>query len=240
VYADMIVKLSEKYNIASNYTSFITVYEREKKIFSIPFYQETRLNSPNGLNCSIMEDFDCCDCFGDYLEDKDICYHPLKMSIPRKIAGNETALLEKIQSCCEKFCKEGQKSLYTYFLFAIYDIFEDDFSFDFDEFLDYIELFKDEILSNEIYQKLIYVCYKVNTGSYYEKRLRKLLDKDYQKLIDCGINIKFSIDRPLISAQNFDRIIKENKIDENINDILAYLLNEIRKKQKNNAYAVNV
>ena len=41
----MIIELSEKYNINSKYTSFITVYERKDKLLEVPKYQETKLSS---------------------------------------------------------------------------------------------------------------------------------------------------------------------------------------------------
>jgi len=44
-YKKMIIELSEKYNINSKYTSFITVYEREDKLLEVPKYQETKLSS---------------------------------------------------------------------------------------------------------------------------------------------------------------------------------------------------
>ncbi len=44
-YKKMIIELSEKYNINSKYTSFITVYEREDKLLEIPKYQETKLSN---------------------------------------------------------------------------------------------------------------------------------------------------------------------------------------------------
>lgn len=43
-YKKMIIELSEKYNINSKYTSFITVYEREEKLLEVPKYQETKLS----------------------------------------------------------------------------------------------------------------------------------------------------------------------------------------------------
>lgn len=44
-YKKMIIELSEKYNINSKYTSFITVYERKNKLLEVPRYQETKLSN---------------------------------------------------------------------------------------------------------------------------------------------------------------------------------------------------
>ena len=44
-YKKMIIELSEKYNINSRYTSFITIYERKDKLLEVPKYQETKLSN---------------------------------------------------------------------------------------------------------------------------------------------------------------------------------------------------
>ena len=44
-YKKMIIELSEKYNINSKYTSFITVYERKDKLLEVPKYQKTKLSN---------------------------------------------------------------------------------------------------------------------------------------------------------------------------------------------------
>ena len=77
-YKKMIIELSEKYNINSKYTSFITVYERQDKLLEVPKYQETKLSEKffrealiNGAwnlkmsdRCDIQADYEaeeCCD-----------------------------------------------------------------------------------------------------------------------------------------------------------------------------------
>lgn len=63
-YKKMIVELSEKYNVNSKYTSFLTVYERDNKIMEVPKYQETMLSSKNTLLDNIPNtrfcEFDAC------------------------------------------------------------------------------------------------------------------------------------------------------------------------------------
>ncbi|MBD9337386.1 MAG: DNA cytosine methyltransferase [[Ruminococcus] faecis] len=44
-YKKMIIDIAVKYNINSEYTSFITVYERENKLLDVPQYQETTLSN---------------------------------------------------------------------------------------------------------------------------------------------------------------------------------------------------
>ncbi len=70
-YRNIIIQLSEKYNILSEYTSFITVYERDNKIFDTP-YEETTLSNKFSLYA------ECGSRFGDYLEDRE-CDVPVRM-----------------------------------------------------------------------------------------------------------------------------------------------------------------
>mgnify|MGYP002551699893 CR=1 FL=1 len=76
-YKKMIIELSEKYNINSKYTSFITVYEREDKLLEVTKYQETKLshkffrealingawNMKMASVCDMADDYEeeCCD-----------------------------------------------------------------------------------------------------------------------------------------------------------------------------------
>lgn len=101
-YKNLIIELSEKYNINSKYTSFLTVYERENKILELPKYQETKLSRNflprlGSFLTSSMGDadddmFDCIDdmvLFSDELiENSDLCIDDgpaknLSISTPR-------------------------------------------------------------------------------------------------------------------------------------------------------------
>ena len=77
-YKDMIIDLSEKYNINSKYTSFLTIYERENKIIGIPEYQETTLS--DGITTVCTEEF----CI-DSLDISDRVYKSFKLKNPRTI-----------------------------------------------------------------------------------------------------------------------------------------------------------
>ncbi len=78
-YKDLIIELSEKYNINSKYTSFLTIYERENKVLEAPTYQETTLS--RGFLAEIKSKFPRIsfdgsfddECFDDYDEDCMCC-----------------------------------------------------------------------------------------------------------------------------------------------------------------------
>lgn len=59
-YKSMIVELSEKYNVNSKYTSFLTVYDRDNKIIGKPKYEETVLSSENTI-IGCIDDFFACE-----------------------------------------------------------------------------------------------------------------------------------------------------------------------------------
>lgn len=71
-YKKMIIELSEKYNINSKYTSFITVYERKDKLLEVPKYQETKLSSKFAKDSIMNKVWDMLgmdECEEDYEED---------------------------------------------------------------------------------------------------------------------------------------------------------------------------
>ena len=71
-YKKMIIELSEKYNINSKYTSFITVYERKDKLLEVPKYQETKLSSKFAKNAIMNKVWDMLgmyECEEDYEEE---------------------------------------------------------------------------------------------------------------------------------------------------------------------------
>lgn len=71
-YKKMIIELSEKYNINSKYTSFITVYERKDKLLEVPKYQETKLSSKFAKDAIMNKVWDMLgmdECEEDYKEE---------------------------------------------------------------------------------------------------------------------------------------------------------------------------
>ena len=71
-YKKMIIELSEKYNINSKYTSFITVYERKDKLLEVPKYQETKLSSKlakDAIMNKVWDMFGMDECEEDYEEE---------------------------------------------------------------------------------------------------------------------------------------------------------------------------
>lgn len=75
-YKKMIIELSEKYNINSKYTSFITVYERKDKLLEVPKYQETKLSNKFAKGAIMNKVWDMLgmdECEEDYEEEFECC-----------------------------------------------------------------------------------------------------------------------------------------------------------------------
>ena len=97
-YKKMIIELSEKYNINSKYTSFITVYERKDKLLEVPKYQETKLSNKfakGAIMDKMWNIFGMDACEEDY-EEEDCC----DMDIPSFLRKNSSSSSEDLDIPC--------------------------------------------------------------------------------------------------------------------------------------------
>ena len=88
-YKKMIIELSEKYNVNSKYTSFITVYERKDKLLDVPKYQETKLSNKFAKDALMNAE---CDMVGmDEIEEVPCCNTDMDMDIPTFLRKNTSS-----------------------------------------------------------------------------------------------------------------------------------------------------
>ena len=262
-YKKMIIDIAVKYNINSEYTSFITVYERENKLLDVPQYQETPLSNKfmfDAFEGIVPMDYECEGSFSG--SDKRIFNtsnlfgasadtHSVKgsskgsgnLDIPRFIRKSRvispkyeetlrweaknhktTELLdEKINEYYEKFIKQEEKSILTYLLYALYDLKKGAQKIDYEKLIQFLEIHKQEIRKSELYMQLICRYYKdmeINFIGNREKLLN-IIDEDYKKLI--LTNAKIKVYKSVITEKEVEQIIKENKISENIDNVIWYL-----------------
>lgn len=266
-YKKMIIDIAVKYNINSEYTSFITVYERENKLLDVPQYQETTLSNKfmfdafEGIDAT---DYECEESFSgsaqrmfntSNLFGASADTHSVKgstkgseaLNIPsfmkrsRVISpkyeealrwdakNHETTELldEKINEYYEKFIKQEEKSILTYLLYALYDFNKGAQKIDYERLVQFLEAHKQEIRKSELYMQLICRYYKdmeINFIGNREKLLN-IIDEDYKKLI--LTNAKIRIYKNVITEKEVEQIIKENKISENIDDVIWYLYSKM-------------
>lgn len=220
-YKKMIIELSEKYNINSKYTSFITIYERNNKLFEVPEYQETVLSDKFSPIFSHEKRMIMSADISSFANDLDIpCFLRKRPTNDNSI---DDLLKEKVQECYEKFIKHDEKEILTYILFALY--YSND-KFNINKFVEYILKHNIEIQSNELYMKLICLYYKQNKerDEIQVDELLDVIDNKYKKVI--FTDVKIDINLKTISQKEAEKFIKNNRVEEKINDILWYLYNK--------------
>lgn len=266
-YKKMIIDIAVKYNINSEYTSFITVYERENKLLDVPQYQETPLS--NKFMFDAFEGIDAMDyeCEESFSGSKQSFFntsnlfgasadtHSVKgsskgsgnLDIPRFIRksrvispkyeealrwdtkNHETTELldEKINEYYEKFIKQEKKSILTYLLYALYDFEKGTQKIDYEKLIQFLEIHKQEIRKSELYMQLICRYYKDMEIDFTDNRekLLNIIDEDYKKLI--LTNAKIKVYKSVITEKEVEQIIKENKISENIDNVIWYLYSKM-------------
>ena len=118
---------------------------------------------------------------------------------------------EKINEYYEKFIKQEEKSILTYLLYALYDFTKG----------------AQKIRKSELYMQLIcryYEDMKIDFTDNREKLLN-IIDEDYKKLI--LTNAKIKVYKSVITEKEVEQIIKENKISENIDNVIWYLYSKM-------------
>ena len=266
-YKKMIIDIAVKYNINSEYTSFITVYERENKLLDVPQYQETTLSNKfmfdafEGIDAM---DYECEESFSgsdqrifntSNLFGASAGTHSVKgsakgsgaLNIPSFMKRSRvispkyeealrwdaknyrtTELLdEKINEYYEKFIKQEEKSILTYLLYALYDFTKGAQKIDYERLVKFLEAHKQEIRKSELYMQLIcryYEDMKIDFTDNREKLLN-IIDEDYKKLI--LTNAKIKVYKSVIIEKEVEQIIKENKISENIDNVIWYLYSKM-------------
>ncbi len=249
-YKKMIVELSEKYNINSKYTSFITINERENKILDVPIYQETPLSNafedgavadsgmffskvaPRGLG-SIPKKATKASNMPTYAADSDtMMFMEQERILPpnrqKKLVSlgdtpktNIEILEEMVRQYFAIFMAKEEKSITTYLLYAILYCYRDFAEeAEYNKLIDYLVTHKDEISSNEFNYALLYMY---NSKVRDDKhQLVEFMNHDYRKAAQTGLTIK--IDFHELSEEKMDEIVKNNSIEENIDIVLEMLI----------------
>ena len=224
-YKKMIIELSEKYNINSKYTSFITVYERKDKLLEVPKYQETKLSSKFAKDAIMNKVWDMLgmdECEEDYEEeyecdlaaqsflrknsssssgDLDIpCFLRKKKVVNSEYKSaeikktNEEILAEKVDDYYKVFISQDKKSILTFLLYALYYLRKGNTILNYNELLRFLGKHRDELLENELYLKLLCLCYKELDNNRFldKKETLELMDDNFRKIT--VTNLKISVE----------------------------------------------
>lgn len=254
-YKKMIIELSEKYNINSKYTSFITVYERKDKLLEIPKYQETKLNNKFAKGAFMnkvwdmfgmdeceeeYEEEECCDMgIPSFLRSRSSSNSSNDLDIPcflrkKKVVNSESKsievkktnkeiLEEKIDEYYKVFVSQNQKSILTFLLYAIYYLRNKKNNYNYNDLLRFLKNHKQELLKSELYLKLLCLCYKQLEDNRFldKKETMELMGDNFRKIV--ATNLKITVDLKVLTETEVEDIIKNNKIIDNIDDVIWYL-----------------
>lgn len=253
-YKKMIIQLSEKYNINSKYTSFITVYERKDKLVEVAKYQETKLSNKFAKDVfmnKVLDMFGMDECEEEFEEE---CYDIDTPSFLRsrsssndldilcflrkkKAVNSETKLMEvkksnreileeKVNEYYKLFISQNEKSIFTFLLYTLYYLKNNNYNYN--ELLIFLRNHKQELLESELYLKLLCLCYKQLDNDRFldKKETMELMDDNFRKIV--ATNLKINIHLKVLTEEAVEKIIKDNKIIDNINDVIWYLYDDER------------
>ena len=250
-YKKMIIELSEKYNINSKYTSFITVYERENKLLEVPQYQETTLSDKFARDAlmggafrmrmsarsDIHADYEADECIPSFLmsenslEDRDIPSFLRKnksatsKSTPIEIKkSNEEILEEKVEEYYKVFISQDEKSILTFLLYAYYYLLKIRGRYNYNDLLRFLREHKEQLLENELYLKILCLCYKqLDENRVLDKKeTLELMDDDFKKII--ATNLKINVEFKDLSKNEIQEIVENDKVIDNIDKVLEYFI----------------
>ena len=255
-YKKMIIELSEKYNINSKYTSFITVYEREDKLLEVPKYQETRLSNKfaknnlsfvwNMLGSSAceeeIEEDGCCSIDAPAFSRSNTSRGIGNLDIPaflrskkvEKTASkpveikktNNEILEEKVNEYYKEFVSQNEKSMQTFLLYALYYLRNNRNTYNYNDLLRFLMNHRQELLENELYLKLLCLCYKQleNNKVIDKRKTLELMDDNFKKI--AITNLKINVNFNKLSEDEVNEMVENDKIIENINRAIEHLLAE--------------
>lgn len=250
-YKKMIIELSEKYNINSKYTSFITVYERNNKLLEVPKYQETKLSN-KFIKGAIMnkvwdmfgmdeceEEYECDIAAPSFLRknsssssgDLDIpCFLRKKKVVNSEYKSaeikktNEEILAEKVDDYYKVFISQDEKSILTFLLYALYYLRKRNTNLNYNELLRFLGKHKDEILESELYLKLLCLCYKQLEDNRFldKKETLELMDDNFKKI--AVTNLKISVKFKELSENEIKKIVDNDIVNANIDKVIEHLI----------------
>lgn len=221
-YKNKIIELSEKYNINSRYTSFITVYVREDKLTADVKYQETDLSWEflkdfPGRISGMEQYYSSTDSYGDIPHVR-TRRAPVFTDVPDYIRkeGIETILDRKVNEYYKIFANKDKKAVLTYILYVLYYAKKENKCID----LEFLNNTKDLILANEDFMKLLCLAYR-NLNNSDQNKILEFLNEDYKKVAITSLKVK--VDIPVLKLDEVIYIIDKKSIEDRVDVILWYL-----------------
>ena len=137
---------------------------------------------------------------------------------------NREILEEKVNEYYKVFISKNEKSILTFLLYALYFIQKRDNIFNYSDLLIFLRNHKEELLKNEKYQKILYLCY-TNLYRSRDVDIREtldLMDDNFKKI--AVTNLYISIEFEKLSENEIQEIINSDIGVDNIDRVIKHLI----------------
>ena len=106
---------------------------------------------------------------------------------------NEAILEEKVNEYYKQFNSQNKKSILTFLLYALYYLKKRDNNYNYNDLLKFLRNHKEELLENELYLKLLCLCYKQLEDNRFldKKETLEIMDDNFRKI--AVTNFKISV-----------------------------------------------
>lgn len=137
---------------------------------------------------------------------------------------NKEILEEKIDEYYKVFVSRNEKSILTFLLYAIYYLKKKKNNFNYNDLLRFLKNHKQELLENELYLKLLCLCYKqLEDNRFLDKReTLELMNENFRKI--AVTNLKISVEFKELSESEIQEIVDNDKAIENIDKVIQHLI----------------
>ena len=124
------------------------------------------------------------------------------------------------------FISQDEKSILTFLLYALYYLRKRNTNLNYNDLLKFLGKHKNELLENELYLKLLCLCYKkLDDNRFLEKKeTLELMDDNFRKIT--ATNLKVNVNLKTLTESEIQAIITNDKVIENIDEVLWYLIDD--------------
>ena len=130
---------------------------------------------------------------------------------------------DAINEYYNKFLKDSNQSMLTYLLYGLYYLNFCSSKYNYNDLLVFIRNNREELLENELYMKILCLCYRrLESNRFLDKKeTLELMDDNFRKV--AITNLKINIEFKELTEDEIQNIIDSNRIIENIDSVIWYL-----------------
>lgn len=141
-----------------------------------------------------------------------------------KRKDNREILEERVDEYYKVFISKNDKSILTFLLNALYYLNNKKNNYNYNDLLKYLRNHRQELLENELYLKLLCLCYKqLDNNRFIDKdETIQLMNDNFKKIVIT--NLKIRVDFKALSEDEIISIIKKDSIIKDIDRLLEHLI----------------